>query len=149
MPDIRDKNTVNAIAKEYNANGRNKTQALVKAGYSKSYATGLKGMQLYDKQVLIDAINADQAKIDAKTTYTITVAQARLDEAYAIAKQQNNPAGMVSSVIASNRMYGFDKDNDMGADQAQELTQSQAEEARRIANIRLSAVKNEDKAETG
>jgi len=149
MPDIRDKNTVNAIAKEYNANGRDKANALINCGYSDSYAHSHKGLLLFNKQVLIDAINADQAKIDAKTTYTITVAQARLDDAYAIAKQQNNPAGMVSSVIASNRMYGFDKDNDMGTDQAQELTQSQAEEARRIANIRLIAVKNEDKAETG
>ena len=138
----------NAIASEYMTNGFAKVKALLSVGYKPSYANN-PGLKLFDNVRVKQAIDRIKARNNTKTTYTITVAQARLDEAYTIAKQQNNPAGMVSSVIASNRMYGFDKDNDMGADQAQELTQSQAEEARRIANIRLNTVKNEDKVETG
>lgn len=58
IPDIRDKSTVEAIAREFTSNGRNKEKALRKIGYSDSYCS-TKGIgEVYSNVRVIAAIKA-------------------------------------------------------------------------------------------
>ena len=70
MAIITDKNTVNAVAKTYVSNGRNREAALVSVGYSKSYANKM-GKLIWERPEVIDAILREErrsaARIDVST----------------------------------------------------------------------------------
>ena len=139
MPDINNPALVKDLARVYCTNGRNKTQALIEAGYSVSYARNNKGLQIYHRKTVIDAITAYEAKIAVDTKFTVAIAEQEYDEARLIAQTQGNPTAMISATTGKARLYGYDKDNDMGTtDQQQELTESETIEARRLATLRLA-----------
>ena len=63
MPNIKDQSTVEAIAREYCDNGRNKLEALKTIGYKPSYYNTLGIGRVYSNIRVIDAIG----RIDAET----------------------------------------------------------------------------------
>ena len=64
MPSIKDQSTVEAIAREYTSNGRNKTETLKAIGYSESYYNGGRSAEVvWGNERVIAAI----ARIDEKT----------------------------------------------------------------------------------
>lgn len=63
MPNIKDKSTVEAIAREFTSNGRNKTEALRTIGYKDSYCDNNGTGVVYTNARVIEAI----ARIDADT----------------------------------------------------------------------------------
>lgn len=68
MPNIKDQSTVNAIARAFTSNGRNKTQGMITVGYDKAYADSGKGQKsVYGNIRVIEAIKA----IDDKMTETL------------------------------------------------------------------------------
>lgn len=73
MPKITNNETVQAIAQEYCSNGLKKIEALLAAGYSKSYAKTL-GLKLYADIRLIKAIAEIQAGIAAENGHSYEIA---------------------------------------------------------------------------
>ena len=75
MPSIKDQTTVEAIAREYCNNGRNKTEALKAIGYSKSYYEGGRSAEVvWGNERVINAIKAIDAKTEAKFEHNRAIA---------------------------------------------------------------------------
>jgi len=71
MPSIKDQSTVQAIAREFIDNGRNKTQAMITIGYDPVYAdSGCGQKSVYGNIRTIDAIKAidEQSRVDLGVT---------------------------------------------------------------------------------
>lgn len=66
MPDVRNIETVNAIAREYTSNGHNKSQALITVGYDETNAKSGKGLRVYDNPRVKKAIADIEAKTEEK-----------------------------------------------------------------------------------
>ena len=107
MPDITNQDTAKDIARYYCTNGRNKSQALIDAGYSVSYAKTSRGLSIYRKKEVIDAINDYEHKIEANTAYTVKSAEKELDEALELARSSGNPNAMVSAITGKCKLYGL------------------------------------------
>jgi hypothetical protein len=139
MPTISDPNTVRAIAREYVTNGRNKAQALITVGYKPSYANSGKGTILYAKKAVIDEISKFEQDIRLNTDWTVDRAQAMLLETRDRAIKQGTSSVEVSAVVAINRMFGLDRDNDVSDTKTEEIDANQKIEAHRLAQIRLTS----------
>ncbi len=75
MPSIKDHTTVQAIAREYCSNGRNKTAAMVTVGYKQWYADGGRGQGIvYGNERVINAIEAIDSKRAVKAEHTREIA---------------------------------------------------------------------------
>lgn len=109
MPSIRDDNTVKAIAREYIANGRNKTQALLKVGYKAKYAETTGIGVVYRNARVIAEIGKLEAKLAKDNLYTVKHAQDEYEEARELAKTIKAPASMVSATGGKARLYGLDR----------------------------------------
>ncbi len=64
MPNIKDESTVEAIAREFCSNGRNKEKGMLDVGYEPSYARGGRGQGIVYAN---ERVRAAIARIDAKT----------------------------------------------------------------------------------
>lgn len=139
MPNIKDKSTCDAIAREFCSNGRNKEQALISVGYTKSYArSGYAHTQIYANP----GVKAAIAKIDAKMAKEIEhnriISLHNLQKAYDLAFKQGNAAAMVAAEREKNAISNLHSSTLHTDDkQTKELNDSQQAEARRLANIRL------------
>jgi len=115
MPSVRQPATINKLAQAFTSNGRKQEQAMIDVGYSKAYANSYCG-KLWEDKRLIEAIR----RIDAKAVEKLERTAQQLDDkycaAYDLAKQSNQPSAMVSAVTGIARLYGLDKDNDVGLD---------------------------------
>jgi hypothetical protein len=109
MPTITDPNVVRAIAREYVANGHNKPQALIAAGYKPSYANSGKGTGLYQKQAVKDAIAAYEADMRVDSAMTVERVQQMYLDAIDLAVKNNQPSAAVSGITGIARLYGMDK----------------------------------------
>ena len=124
MPNIKDKSTVNAIAREFTSNGRNKTSALKAVGYKSSYYLGGRSDKaVWGNERVREAI----AKIDAETAKKASRTVQQLDDMYAedrtLARDLKQPSAAVSAVTGIARLYGMDKNADTAnPDQATDLT---------------------------
>lgn len=136
MPSINDLNTVKAIAREYIANERNKEQALLTVGYKPSYARS-KGMKLYANPRLTKEIARLDAKSAEKSEFKLEDMRQQYQEDRLFAIKCNSASAAVSASTGLARTYGWDKDNDLGAETRKELDDTKQAEANRIANIRL------------
>ena len=96
MASIRDKSTIEIIAKTYCSNGRIKSLALQGAGYSKLYSERA-GLKLFGNVQLIDAISRIDAKTAVKLDHDRTIAIKILNEALAIARDKHDSAGIVQA----------------------------------------------------
>ena len=133
MPSVKDKSTVDAIAREFTSNGRDKGKALRTIGYSRNYSEHA-GLKLFDTVRLKAAIAAIDAKTAQKAEYTIDQYQRELESARQHAEKLNQPSAEVSAVVAKGRSCGFDKDATADkADVAIPLTDEQVAKAKAAA----------------
>jgi hypothetical protein len=138
MPDIRDPNTVQAIAIAYIANGRNKEQALVDAGYAESYARTGHCAQLYARTDVKLAIHGQEVKYAEENGYSVAVCQAEYEQARVHAVALNQPSAEVSAITGKARLYGMDKDHEIGSKEAAvPVTAEQTEEYRAMARAAI------------
>ncbi len=138
MPDIRDPNTAKAIAREYISNGRNRIEALVAVGYSESYAYSGKGTKLYGYEALIAAIHEQEVKYAEENGYSVAACQAEYEQARLHAVTLNQPSAEVSAITGKARLYGMDKDHEIGSKEAAvPVTAEQTEEYRAMARAAI------------
>ncbi len=92
MPNVKDQSTVDAIAREFTSNNRNKTQAMLVVGYGKGYSDTGRGQNSVFGNI---RVKAAIAKIDAKSTkkaeLTIATVLADLDWGIAQARRKSPP----------------------------------------------------------
>ena len=137
MPSIKDKTTVDAIAREYCSNGRDKAQAMRTIGYAESCCKSGKAVGcVYGNVRIKDAIARIDAKITEEQGVTIKTIDNMYTSAYAMAQQTKNASAMATAATGRARLYGMDKDAHDDK-QAEQLSQAQEREARRLATIRL------------
>jgi len=110
MPDIRNDETVEAIAQEYTSNGHNKSQALIKVGYDEVNARSGKGLKVYENPRLTEAIANIEAKTAKKCGYSREKQLKKLDEARDHAVTLDAPSAEVSAIRAQNLMLGYDQE---------------------------------------
>ena len=131
MASIRDKSTIEIIAKTYCSNGRIKSLALQGAGYSKLYSERA-GLKLFDNVQLIATI----ARIDAKTERKLDLSRAKqhakLEQAQAMAIETHSPSAMVSAIREQNEMLGYHRDKSPNQEREQSLTGRITAEEQRI-----------------
>ena len=101
------------IASTYCTNGFEKVKALLAVGYSKHYANHV-GLKLFDNDKVKLAIVRIQNVQVAKTGYSIEQAQAEYEEARVLAMRINQPAAAATNVTGKARLFGFDKDANIG-----------------------------------
>ena len=109
MPSIRDQSTVEAIAREFCSNGRDKGSSLRDVGYSRNYSEH-SGLKLFDNVRLIEAIASIDAISATKAGRTTEQLDAMYTKAYALASKCSQPSAMNGSVTGIARLYGMDKD---------------------------------------
>jgi len=123
MTDIQNKDIVKDIARHYCNNGRNKSQALISAGYSESYAKTNRGLKIYQRKPVINAIDEEDKAIRANTAYCSKKAESELDEALSVARAQGNPNAMVSAITGKCKLYALMTDKQVvEVDAGPELT---------------------------
>lgn len=103
-----------AIAAEYCTNGFQKVVALLSIGYAKSYANSKTGLKIYDNDKVKLAISRIQATQIAKTGFTIDQAQQMYKEDREFARKCRQPGAAVSATTGICRLYGMDKDANIG-----------------------------------
>ena len=109
MPCIRDKSTVEAIARGFIDNDRNKTKGLLNAGYAERYAL-TSGQKLYEDLRVIKAIARIDKKSIEKSERTVESIDKMQQAAYDLAMEIRQPSAAVSAGTAIARLYGLDKD---------------------------------------
>ena len=114
MPSIKDESTVEAVARAFTSNGRNKERALKTVGYSDNYAEHRAECVLSNV-----GVKAAIARIDAKTAkraeFTVEQYQNQLDEDRDMARALRQPSAAVSATVAKGRSCGYDRDNAMAS----------------------------------
>lgn len=125
MPDIRDDNTVEALANEYCINGGNKSQALLKVGYGEGYATTGEAIALLENPRVKAAIK----RIKIETSYTLDDYQQDLRDDRKLARDLKQPSAAISGSIALGRSMGYDKDNEVGKDKSDAAPKTAQEQA--------------------
>ena len=144
MPSIKDNNVIRAIAREYISNGLNKEEAMVKAGYSPSYARSGHCARIYENKAVIEAIEAYEADLRVDASMTVGKVQDMYKEAYDMAVTTKQASSMVSAVTGIARLYGMDKDASLDKQEAEALTPDELETLRKQAesltkpNIKLN-----------
>lgn len=139
MPSIKDKSTVEAIARAFTSNGRNGEQALLSVGYSKAYARGGTSNKLYSNVLVKAAIARIDEKSAVKQERTVESLDAMYQAGFDIAQTQKNPAAMATNATGIARLYGMDKDNDVGkGDKPVAITPEQAERYGRMADAAVA-----------
>ena len=135
MPDVRNQTTVQAIARAYMDCGRNKAKALVKVGYSRTYAYNGNCAKLFAKPVVMEAIRKLEVELAEKHGCTVAQLEVEYDEVRRLALSINQPAAAATAITGKARLYGMDKDAAVKTDQDIELDKAQAEQARKVTEI--------------
>ena len=134
MPSIKDESTVEAIAKEYCSNGRNKAQAMRTIGYAESSCkSGQATGDVYGNlrvKAAIARIDEEQAQIGHRTVEGL---DKMYQEAFTASKTLKQPSAMVSAVTGIARLYGMDKDTHVNEDKPAPQTHEQLQEYRDMA----------------
>ena len=137
MPNIKDQSTVQAIAREYCSNGRNKCEAMRKVGYKDSYCDNRGTGIVYTNDRVIKAIRAIDEAGAAQGERTVQSIDSMQQAAYDLAMDHNQPSAAVSAAVAIARLYGMDKDTQANPDQPLPLTKADLDDLNRKANIAL------------
>jgi hypothetical protein len=137
MPNIKDQSTVEAIAREYCSNGRNKLEALKTIGYKESYYNTRGLGVVYGNVRVIEAIRAIDGAAAARSERTVKSVDAMYQDAYDLASTSNQPSAMVSAATGIARLYAMDKDSQANPDKPQDLTPEQHQQALDASNRQL------------
>jgi hypothetical protein len=145
MPNIKDQSTVEAIAREFCSNGRNKTEAMITVGYEETYANGGRGQGIvYGNEHVRDAISAIDGKRAGELEHNRATALELLHEAIAMARIQGNTAAIIAATRELDAISNLHKatiitestpDQPTGAE-AEAITEAAREYKRRISNIK-------------
>lgn len=113
MPDIRENSTIEALAQVFTTNGRKQEQAMIAVGYTPAYANSYCGKMWDNPRVkaAIARIDKKQAQIGHRTVENL---DSMYQSGFDIAETQKNPAAMATNATGIARLYGYDKDNDVG-----------------------------------
>lgn len=133
MPDIRDINTVQALARGFIDNKRDRSKGAQFAGYSKKTAYSGHVAILYardDVKRAIHEIEARQAEIGNRS---ISGLDQMYQEGFDVAKTQRNPSGMATNTTGIARLYNMDQPEGK-ADQPASITEEQAARYRDMAD---------------
>ena len=120
MPSVKDKSTVEAIARVFCGEGkRNKTETLKIVGYKPSYYLGGRSDKaVWGNERVIEAIKAIDAITSEKQERTLESLDKMQQKAYDLAIQLNQPSAAVSAGTAIARLYGMDKTTNIGGTSA-------------------------------
>ncbi len=141
MPNIKDDSTVEAIAREFCSNGRNKAEAMLDVGYEPSYARGGRGQgMVYGNERVKAAIARIDSKTEARSEYDVDQCDKQYSEIITLAIKLKQPSAAVSAITGRARLRGWDKDTHVNEDTASAISPDQAQEYRRMA-----AAANRDK----
>jgi phage terminase small subunit len=136
MPTISDKQ--NAFIAEYMINGHNASQAYKKAYPNTKAGWNKLSARLMAKEGIRSEIGRRMARMADKAEYTQQDSIDRLLRIADASETAKQFSSAVSSVVALNRMFGWDKDSSTDQDQQHQLDDKQTEQANRIANIVLT-----------
>ena len=111
MPCIRDKSTVDTLARAFTSNGRNQEQAMLDVGYSPAYANSYCGKMWENPRLkaAIARIDAEQAQIGHRTVENL---DSMYQKGFDVAEKQNNPTGMATNTTGIARLYNMDQPAD-------------------------------------
>lgn len=93
---------------------KNKSEALLKAGYKPSYANCGRREVVYKNVLVMKEIKALMDAQALKTATTMDDIERMYAEDREFAKTINQAGPMVSATTGIARLYGFDKDNQVG-----------------------------------
>ena len=124
MPERPLTNKQRAFCREY-VKDSNGTQASIRAGYSKTGAVS-RGSELLTFRKVQNEIARIIAGIQVKVGWSVEVAVEMLLATRQRAILNNQPAVEVSSVVAINRMFGLDQDNQIGGLAPESISDDQA-----------------------
>lgn len=146
MPSIKDKSTVEAIAREFTSNGRKKGLALLAVGYSKAYSIeGGRGCYVVFSNVhVIAAIEAIDAKNKVLTEYKVEQAtkdlQKQIENLEAMAEKGNIAAvnAIAGLIKEKNDIHGLHKQHIQldGIEERRKLSKAEELEAQAFARWR-------------
>lgn len=137
MPSIKDDSTVEAIAREFTSNGRNKEQAMRTIGYAVSSCKSGKAVRdvygnLRVKQA-IARIDAESAKECKRTVQSLDAMQ---QAAYDLSMKINQPAAAVSASREIGKLHNL-YESDQADQEVLALTKAEQEAAKEIASLIL------------
>ena len=122
-----------AIASEYCTNGYNKVKALLKMGYTDTYANNT-GLKVFDNERVLKAVARIQCVAVARTGYKVDECQAEFEEIRILAKEAKQYPAAVSAITGKARLHGYDKSNDISnPDTASTLTPDDIDKLREMA----------------
>ena len=136
MPNIKDNSTVEAIARAFCSNGRDKHKALLEVGYKESYARS-KGMLLYEDKRVMDAIERTDAK--AVRSSKLTIAEVLSDLAYGLEQAKLRDPPDLNAIARFSELRGkylamyTDKLQTDNTEQPTAITAEEAEQLRSVA----------------
>ncbi len=128
----------------YCVNGHNAAQAYKTAYPNTKSGYNAHGARLIAKDSIQQEISHIEAESRAEQGRTVQSIDEMYQTAYDAGMVLKQPSAMVSAATGIARLYGMDKDNDMGADKPLEHTPEQIQEYRDMAQaanksrIRLS-----------
>ncbi len=92
MPDIRDPNTVQALARGYIENNRDKSKGALFAGYTRNTAYSGRCTIFYDRDDVKQAIRRREDKLAAKSDTTVETVHTLYEIAYNDAQTLKQPS---------------------------------------------------------
>lgn len=144
MPNIKDQSTVDAIAREYCSNGRNKTEALRTVGYKDSYCDTRGIGVVYRNVRVIEAIRAIDDKIGAEMDISRKAQYRRLLAAYDMAVTQGNVAGIKGILSEINLMQGYQRENAPNKEMERAIAERMSGEEKEVARVTAMIRTNEE-----
>lgn len=129
MPSIKDQSTVEAIAREFCSNGRDKAQGMRTIGYAESSCKSGKAVKdVYGNLRVQAAI----ARIDAKTAQKLQITRETqltdLEEAKQMARDLKMPAAFVSACREQDNILGLIRDKAPNTEKVDEMLQRMSAE---------------------
>jgi hypothetical protein len=109
MPNIKDQSTVEAIAREYCSNGRNKGEALRTIGYKDSYCNTRGIGVVYSNVRVIEAIKAIDDKTAARIEFNREVALENNNRIMIAAEKAGQLSAAVSANNSNMRLFALDQ----------------------------------------
>ena len=133
MPDVRNIETVRALAKEYRSSNYNKTKAMIAVGYDEEYAKTGHGQKVFVNVRVVEEIERLEGKEEEKLDLSREKQHQKLKEAFDIAKTGKNPAAMTSAVREQNEMLGYHRDTAPNAEKEAAKAKRMDSETRKVA----------------
>ncbi len=141
MPSIKDKSTIEAIAREFTSNSRSQANALMSVGYSRFYSER-QGKKLFNNVQVIEAIERIDAVSAEEAGVTVETMRIQYDEDRQFAIDCKSPSACVSASVSKARLYGMDKDAGNKESVPPAFSPEEVEELQAMGKRATLAIKN-------